>query len=89
MTLTLAHIALGFALGLAVGVFHFASLKQVTALYLGGSPVRAIALQLLRLAVLAGLMVALVLLDIPAFAAGALGVIVGREIVLRRVRKEA
>ena len=74
----------------AFGYVHFASLERVTRLFTGGGPLwRAIALQLARLAVLAALMVALALLGVGALLAGMFGVIAAREIVLRRVRKEA
>lgn len=88
MTATLAYAALGLVLGLAFGYVHWITLKTVTALFLGGARGRAIALQLLRLALLALLMVALVAFGAPGLIAGALGVILAREIVLRRVRKE-
>jgi hypothetical protein len=87
MTQTLAQIAVGVVFGLAAGLFHFATLRKVTALYLGGSLLHAVALQVLRLAALAALMVTLATLGMGALAAGALGVILGREIVLRRIRK--
>lgn len=88
MSMTLLHIAIGFALGLAVGYAHFASLGRVTALFLGGgSPWWAFGLQLARLAALAALMVPLALLGAAALLAGLSGVIAAREIVLRQVRK--
>lgn len=88
MTLTLFHIALGFVLGLVFGYVHFATLDRVTRLFMGGGPPwQAVGLQLARLVVLAALMVALALLGVGALLAGMFGVIAGREIVLRRVRK--
>lgn len=90
MTAFLAHIALGFGLGLAFGTVHFATLARVTRLFMGGGPLwRAILLQLARLAGLAALMVALACLGADALVSGMFGVIAAREIVLRRVRKEA
>jgi F1F0 ATPase subunit 2 len=86
----LAGAAIGLAVGLALGLAHFASLRRVTALYLdGGSPARAVALQLLRLALLAGLMLLLARLGAAPLIAGALGTILAREVILRRARKEA
>ena len=88
MTPTLFHIAVGFALGLAFGYGHFASLEWVTRLFMGGgSWWRAVGLQLARLAALAVLMVGLALLGVAALLSGMFGVIAAREIVLRRVRR--
>ncbi|WP_201455749.1 N-ATPase subunit AtpR [Tropicimonas marinistellae] len=88
MTQALVHFLLGFGLGVAAGYVHFASLKRVTRLFLVGAHLwRAVGLQLARLAALAALMVALALLGVSALLAGMIGVIVAREIVLRRVRK--
>jgi len=89
MMLPVAHTALGLGLGFGFGLVHFATLARVTALFMGrGTFWRAVAWQLARLALLAGLMVALALLGAAPLIAGALGVILAREIVLRRVRKE-
>ncbi|WP_165354791.1 ATP synthase subunit I [Tropicimonas sp. IMCC6043] len=88
MTHSFVIAALGLAFGLALGIFHFATLRRVTALYLGDAPARAVTLQILRLALLACLMVALALLGAPALVTGALGVVLGREIVLRQARKD-
>jgi F1F0 ATPase subunit 2 len=82
--------ALGFVLGFAAGLVHFATLRQVTALYLGGGALpRALGLQLLRLALLAGVLVLLARLGAGPLLAGALGVLIARAMVLRRARKEA
>ncbi|QEW18583.1 F1/F0 ATPase, Methanosarcina type, subunit 2 [Marinibacterium anthonyi] len=81
--------AIGLALGLVLGLVHFASLKRVTALYLEeGSPARAIGLQLLRLGVLAVVMVLLAQQGAAPLLGGALGVVVARQVVIRRTRKE-
>lgn len=89
MTGLFAHIALGLGVGLALGFFQFATLKHVVRLYLaGGSPLRAAALHLGRLALVAGLLVGLALIGAAALVAGAFGLILSREIVLRPVRKE-
>lgn len=85
---TIVQIVLGFALGLAFGSVHFATLHRVTRLFLqGGAFGRAVALQLARLLLLATLMVALALIGIAAVLAGMFGVVAAREIVLRQVRK--
>ena len=89
MTQALVHILLGFGLGVVAGFVHFASLERVTRLFLSGVHLwRALGLQLARLAFLTALMVALALLGGGALLAGMFGVILAREIVLRRVRKE-
>lgn len=81
-------IAAGFALGLGLGLIHFASLKRVAELYVGGGSLgRALGLQLLRLAILTGLLVLLARQGAAPLLAGALGIIVARWIVLRRARK--
>lgn len=89
MTQAIVFTAFGFVIGLAAGMFHFATLARVTALYLAGKAARAVSLQFLRLAALTALMTILAMLGMGPLAAGALGVILGREIVLRRARKEA
>lgn len=88
MTVTLVHIAVGFALGLVFGYPHFASLERVTRLFMGGGPLwQAVGLQCARLAALAALMVALALLGVSALLAGMFGVTAARAIVLHRVRR--
>jgi hypothetical protein len=90
MTATLAFIALGLALGFAAGLVHFATLRRVTDLYLtGGSPTRALVLQLVRLAGLAAILVLFAGLGAAPLLAAALGVFLARGAVLRRLRKEA
>lgn len=84
----LAGAALGLVLGLALGLIHFASLRRVTTLYLsGGSPARAIALQLGRLALLGLGFAGLAWLGALPLLAGAVGVLIAREVILRRVKR--
>ncbi len=79
---------LALCLGFALGLLHFASLRRVTGLYLdGGPPWRALALQLGRLALLAAGLVGLALLGALPLLAGTLGLLLARQLVLRRVRK--
>ncbi|MCB1357988.1 MAG: hypothetical protein KDK53_16360 [Maritimibacter sp.] len=90
MILPVLDIALGFAFGLAVGLVHFLSLRRVTALWLSGrAPRRALALHFGRLAALGAGLFGLALIGAVALVAGAMGVIVAREIVLHGARKEA
>ena len=79
--------AAGLIAGLAGGVAHFALLRWNTALYLRPRGLgRAIALQALRLVLLAGVLVALARQGALPLLLGALGVLAARWIVLRRVR---
>ncbi|NDW00133.1 ATP synthase subunit I [Salipiger sp. PrR002] len=85
-----ALAALALCLGFALGWAHFASLRRVTDLYLESGPAwRALALQLGRLAVLAGVLVGLALLGALPLLAGTLGLLLARQMVLRRSRKGA
>ena len=84
MTMTLLSL-LGLAVGLVAGTLHFLTLRRGTALYLGGgSPARAIALQLARLALLTAVLAGLAWLGAAPLLAGALGVVAARHLVLRR-----
>ncbi|MCA0942029.1 ATP synthase subunit I [Salipiger pacificus] len=83
---TLAALAL--CLGFALGWAHFASLRRVTGLYLdGGPPWRALALQLGRLGLLAAGLLGLALLGTLPLLAGTLGLLLARQVVLRRARR--
>ena len=90
MTATLALTALGLVLGFAAGLVHFASLRRVTELYLGGgSPARAVALQLVRFAGLGAVLALLAWLGAAPLIAGALGLTLARGVLLRRAGKAA
>ncbi len=90
MTPDLAYAALGLVSGFLVGLAHFASLRRLTALYLEGrAPKQAVALQLLRLALVALVLFGLVQLGALPLLAGALGLVLGREVVVRRARRES
>lgn len=93
MTLVFASLSpavaavFGFVVGLALGLFHFATLRKVTALYVaGGSAGRAIALQVARLVLLAAVLAGLALAGAVPLISGAVGLLAGRMIVLRRGR---
>lgn len=80
---------LGLVSGALLGYAHFISLRRVTALYLqGGATLRALALQLARLAVLAALLTGLALLGAVPLSGGAVGIMLARLLVLRRARRE-
>lgn len=81
-----AGLTAGFLLGLA----HFRTLAKVTDLYLsGGSPARAIGFQLARFALLGGVLFALAMGGALPLLAGALGLVVARNVVLKQRRKGA
>ncbi|WP_425053672.1 ATP synthase subunit I [Psychromarinibacter sp. S121] len=81
---------LAFGIGLGLGYLHFASLKRVTALYVSGKSIwAAVALQAVRLAVLGAGLYGLALLGAIPLLAGALGVLLARQLATRAVRKGA
>lgn len=76
---------LGAALGTVIGYAHFATLRLNVQLYLsGGGAARALALQALRIALLAGGLGALAWLGAPALLGGMAGILLARRIVVRR-----
>ncbi|HVZ10003.1 ATP synthase subunit I [Rhodopila sp.] len=81
---TAAHIALGIAAGVLVGLLHFATLRWATALYLGRHFALGLSLQLARLAVLGLVLSLLAHLGASALLAGALGLLAVRRPFLRR-----
>ncbi|MBE9636336.1 ATP synthase subunit I [Salipiger mangrovisoli] len=84
---TLATLAL--CLGFALGLLHFASLRRVTSLFLGGNPAwRALGLQLARLTLLTAALAGLARLGALPLLAGTLGLLLARQAVLRHSRKE-
>ncbi|MCR8549923.1 hypothetical protein M4578_19015 [Salipiger sp. P9] len=86
--LPLLPAALGLMAGLALGLVHFATLRRVTALYLSGAaPARALAFQLARFALLIGVLVLLATAGAAPLLGGALGVLLGRAIILRKSRE--
>lgn len=79
-------LALGAALaGFGLGWLHFASLSRVADLFVAGH-MRAVALQLARLAVLAGFLVLCAQGGAAVLVAGAAGVLAARARVLRGAR---
>lgn len=90
MTGTMSLIlALLFALaGDGIGWLHFRSLRPVAALIVGGDR-RALGIQLLRLAGMAGFLVLAAQGGALVLLAAAAGVFVGRWQVLRAARREA
>lgn len=84
-TALLLHALPGLAAGTALGLAHFASLAWNTRLYVTGGAARALAVQLLRLAVLAAAFAGLARLGALPLLAGALGLLLARQLVLRRL----
>ncbi|MCW2305909.1 ATP synthase subunit I [Rhodobium gokarnense] len=81
----LLHFALGLAAGFAVGLLHFRLLWWNTQMLLGsGSAVAAIAVVVLRFAVLIGAFVLLAQFGALALLAGAVGVLAARQVAVRR-----
>ncbi|GGF20069.1 hypothetical protein GCM10011321_09460 [Youhaiella tibetensis] len=81
----LAIPLLALLVGLAAGWAHFASLRYVTGLLAAGR-LSAVMLQMVRLALLAGLLVLFARNGAPTLLFGAAGILAGRYWVLRRTR---
>jgi F1F0 ATPase subunit 2 len=73
-----AQAAVGFMAGLVIGVAYFASLWWNTRLFTTGSPGRAIALQLGRIAAAVAALILLARFSLVALLFGALGFLVAR-----------
>ncbi|MBW6400682.1 hypothetical protein KPL78_22675 [Roseomonas sp. HJA6] len=82
---TLFAVAIGLATGAVLGLVHFATLRWTTDLYLGKGIAYGFGLQILRFAVLGLVLFALARLGAAALLSGALGLLVMRRIVLKRV----
>ena len=81
----LARVLLGAGCGMLLGFAHFGSLWWNTRLYTGGSGIRALAMQVLRLILLAGVLTGLAHLGALPLLAAALGLLVARSLILRRL----
>jgi F1F0 ATPase subunit 2 len=79
-----AQAAVGFIAGLVVGVAYFASLWWNTRLFTTGSSVKAIALQLGRIAAAVAVLILLARLGLVTLLFGALGFLVARFSLLWR-----
>lgn len=80
------HLAypLGLLLGLLVGAVHFAGLALNLRLFTAGRVSAALGLQLLRLSVSVALLASLIRLGIGPLLAGALGLLLARQGLIRR-----
>ena len=78
------QIVIGLITGLLLGAFHFASLWWNTRLFSTGAAVRAIALQLGRIAVAVGVLTLLARLGFAALLCGGFGFLVARPLLVWR-----
>lgn len=79
-------VACGLVVGAVLGFIHFGLLRWNAGLLLGGDLGKAIALQLLRFALLAVVLDETAKFGAPALLSAALGVLTARNIVLRKAR---
>ena len=80
------RIVIGLIAGLLVGAFHFSSLWWNTQFFTTGAAGKAIALQLVRIAVAVGVLTLLTrLLGLAALLSGGLGFMVARPLLLWRL----
>ena len=75
-----------FALGITAGLLHFLLLRWNTRLFVAGGALRAIGVQGLRLAALAGVLLLAARLGAMPMMLTALGVMIARQIVVRRTQ---
>jgi F1F0 ATPase subunit 2 len=80
-----AQIAIGLSVGVLAGLIHFTGLRWNVRLLTAGTPGIAIGLQLARLGVLAAVFFALARLGPWALLSGAAGLLIARQMVLRRI----
>jgi F1F0 ATPase subunit 2 len=85
----IAQIPTGLIVGLFAGLIHFSTLHQNVRLLASGSASKALAMQGARLGLLLVILLVLAKLGPWTLLCGALGVLVARSIVLRRVRMAA
>jgi len=83
----LAQTAIALALGMLLGLVHFASLHRITDFYAGGKAFKAVCLQLGRFVLLAAVLVAAARFGVLPLLACAIGLLVGRWLVLKRARR--
>jgi F1F0 ATPase subunit 2 len=85
MTIGLAvQIGIGLVAGLGVGAFHYASLWWNTRLFTSGAAVKAIAVQLGRIAVAVAALTLLARLSLATVLSGACGFLVARPLLVWR-----
>lgn len=79
-----SEIAIGLVAGFFAGVVHCASLWWNTRLFAAGSTLKAVGLQLARIAVAVAILTALAMLGLPALVAGGLAFLVARPVLMWR-----
>mgnify|MGYP001195892948 CR=1 FL=1 len=79
------EILIGLAVGGVLGVVHFGSLLWVARRFADGGAALALTVQLARFAVLGGVLFGLSKMGAPALLAGAVGLLVARYVVVRRL----
>lgn len=79
------QILIGLGAGIALGVVHFATLRRVARLYAEGGAGVPLALQLARLLILGAVLFGLAKIGAPALLAGAIGLLLARHVVVRRL----
>lgn len=79
------QILLGLVAGAGLGLAHFASLHWVAQRYAGGGALAALAVQLARFAVLIAALLGLAKVGAAALLSGAVGLLVARFFVVRRM----
>ena len=84
-----AQVPAGFIAGLLAGLLHFWTLRRNVQMLAFGSRSKALAMQGARLGALLLILFVLAKLGPWTLLCGALGVLVARSILLRRVRMEA
>lgn len=90
MSLHLALLAvLALAVGTALGFLHYRALHMVTQQFIEGRTGKALGWQLARMALLAGVLVLASWLGALPLLACFGGILLGRWLVLRRVREDA
>jgi F1F0 ATPase subunit 2 len=85
----LAAALIGLAGGVLLGLAHFGSLWWNAKAYLSGGVGAALAIQLLRFAVLALVLAGLAKLGALPLLTGALGLLIARGLLLRRLGRPA
>ena len=81
-----AQLGVGLLAGQLVGAVHFASLAFNLRLFTAGRVLPALALQLLRVGLSVALLAALIRLGLAALLAGAGGLLLVRQLFIRRAR---
>lgn len=79
----------GFGVGVLLGLLHIGSLWWITQLYLKGGALRALAVQLLRFAVLLAVFAGLSKLGALPLLSGAIGLLLARSVLVRRLGRPA